>query len=140
VIPSDITRYGIWKRANPDGQVLSRDTGFFRNYNSIPYGGDLENIKPFFPVANSDSRLDDNAYVIGIIVHGKARAYLFDAVKKMGEVIENFQGKTIVAKYVNEIDSVRIFERGAGGLTQLSSVPSFWFSWVAVYPDTELYK
>lgn len=141
VIPSDVTKYSIWKKSKPNGQVLSRDTGQFRSYDSLPYGGDLTNIKPIFPFSNKDDRLDENAYIIGIVIESQAKAYQFDAVKRAGSLEEEFAGKTLIIEYVKQVDGVRVFEKKPdGSREQLRSIPSFWFSWAAVYPDTKLYK
>jgi hypothetical protein len=39
VLPSRILSWGGFRRAHPDGQVLSRDTGVRRDYGSNPYAG-----------------------------------------------------------------------------------------------------
>ncbi|MGH2963633.1 MAG: DUF3179 domain-containing protein, partial [Solirubrobacterales bacterium] len=39
VLPSQILSWGELRRLHPDARVLSRDTGFDREYGSSPYGG-----------------------------------------------------------------------------------------------------
>jgi len=141
VIPSDITKFGLWSNEHPTGESLSRDTGRFSTYKSIPYGGDLTNIKPFFPLSNEDDRLPETAFVLGIVLDGQAKAYLFDAVKNAGKIEDSFAGHSIVASYSADTDAVRIFEKLEDGtLERLPSIPVFWFSWAATHPETELLK
>jgi hypothetical protein len=52
-----------------------------------------------------------------------------------------FQGRTIVAKYEKDVDAVRLFEKKSDGtLERINPFGSFWFSWVAAHPNTELLK
>lgn len=141
-IRSDITKFGLWKNANPSGEVLSRKTGRpFASYERIPYGGDLTDIKPFFPVSNRDARLPETAYILGILIDGKAKAYHFDAVKSAGTVFDTFAGRTLRVEYNASLDTVDLFEvKDNGEETELTAIPAFWFSWAATYPNTELFK
>ena len=61
--------------------------------------------------------------------------------KEKEEIVDEFQGKTIVVRYEKDLDVVRIFERMPDGtLERINPFGNFWFSWVAAHPDTELYK
>lgn len=146
-LPSDITRFGEFKKQHPEGSVLSRETGATRFYGHDPYGDYYTTPGTYFPVSKKDDRLSDKDFVLGIVVNGKAKAYLPEAVKKVGEVTDQFAGKTIVAKYEKEIDAVRLFsaegESSSGGekkLERINPFGAFWFSWVAAHPDTDLLK
>jgi hypothetical protein len=141
ILPSDVVRYSNWKRAHPDGEVLSRETGAFRFYGQDPYGDYYTSDRLIFSVQASDERLELKDYVLGIVVNGNAKAYYPPSVKRDGEVVDNFQGKQIVAQYDEDLDVVHLFERDASGQqVRIHPFPSFWFSWVAAHPDTELYK
>ncbi|MCH8748240.1 DUF3179 domain-containing protein [Patescibacteria group bacterium] len=142
VIPSDVTKFGLWRAQHQAGQVLSRKTGrLSSSYDRIPYGGDLTNIPPIFPVSNTDARLGDNDYILGIVIDGKAKAYLFEAVKKAGQVEDTVAGQKLLVEYLAENEAVRISAINADGSKErLGALPSFWFSWVAVHPKTDLYK
>ncbi|MBL7045011.1 MAG: DUF3179 domain-containing protein, partial [Parcubacteria group bacterium] len=39
VLPADTVQYGAWKKAHPNTEILSRETGAIRNYGRDPYGG-----------------------------------------------------------------------------------------------------
>ncbi len=141
VLPSDQIRFGDWRKLYPNGDVLSRDTGATKFYGQDPYGDYYTAPGTFFPVDKKDGRLNEKEFILGIVVNGKAKAYWPEAIKTAGEVKDSFQGKTIVAQYQKDIDAVRLFEKkGDGELLRVNPFGSFWFSWVAAHPDTELLK
>lgn len=141
VLPSDMMRYGDFKKINPDGTVLSRDTGVTKFYGQDPYGDYYTTPGTYFPVDKKDDRLGDKDFVLGIVVNGKAKAYWPEAIKKAGEVEDRFEGKTIIARYEKDINAVRLFEKKTdGAVERVNPFSAFWFSWVAAHPDTELLK
>lgn len=142
VIPSDQMLYGNWKKAFPQGEVLSRDTGAIRFYGSNPYGD-------YFSVTNlslslvkpTDTRLPNDALVFGIVVGKKAKAYYVEAIKKKGEVKDSLAGETFVLRYDRKLDVVRVYKKlPDGNEKRVNPFSAFWFAWAAVHPQTELYK
>lgn len=141
ILPSDQIRFGDWKRLRPEGEVLSRDTGTTRFYGQDPYGDYYTSPGTYFPVSKKDDRLSDKDFVLGIVVNNKTKAYFPPAIKTKGEVIDEFQGKTIIGRYEKELDVVRLFEKKADGtFERINPFGAFWFSWVAAHPETELFK
>lgn len=141
VLPSDMIRYGDFKKINPDGAVLSRDTGATRFYGQDPYGDYYTTPGTYFPVGKKDDRLSDKDFILGIVINGVAKAYWPEAIKRAGEVEDRFEGKTIVVRYEKEIDAVRLYEKKADGVVErINPFSAFWFSWVAAHPETELFK
>lgn len=141
VLESDIVRFGDWKKLHPDGEVLSRDTGAIRVYGRDPYGDYYKTPGIYFPVGAKDDRLEEKDFILGIVINEKAKAYYPPAIKEKGQIEDTFQGKTIVARYEADLDVVRLFEKkNDGTLERINPFASFWFSWFAAHPDTELYK
>src|SRR3989338_4957258 len=141
ILPSDQIRFGDWKRLRPEGEVLSRDTGTTRFYGQDPYGDYYTSPGTYFPVSKKDDRLSDKDFVLGIVVNNKTKAYFPPAIKTKGEVIDEFQGKTIIGRHEKELDVVRLFEKKADGtFERINPFGAFWFSWVAAHPETELFK
>jgi hypothetical protein len=141
LIPSDLMKYAEWKKLNPNGTVLSQDTGISRDYERDPYGDYYTTPGTFFPVNNTDDRLEDKAFVLGIEINGQTKAYVPEAVKQAGRIEEEFAGTTVVAEHDSERDVVRIYEKLSDGTEQrIDPFPGFWFSWVSVHPETELYN
>ena len=142
IIESNQMRFGEWREAFPNGEVLSRDTGSIRPYGTDPYGDYYTNNREvYFPVEGRSSALENKDFVLGVEIDGKAKAYYPPAIAKKGEIEDEFNGVTIVARHDRELDVVKLFTKNADGSeTPLNPVPSFWFAWVGAYPDTELYK
>lgn len=115
VLASDRMLFGEWKQAHPDGEVLSRDTGAERFYGQDPYGDYYTSSEMFFPVNKDDDRMQKKDFVLGIVIDGKAKAYWTEAIKQKGEIEDTFAGKTIVARYERDIDTVRVFEKKQDG-------------------------
>ncbi|MCH8837418.1 MAG: DUF3179 domain-containing protein [Candidatus Marinimicrobia bacterium] len=141
VLPSDQMRYGTWKKFHPDGEVLSRDTGAFRTYGSSPYGDYFSVTNLSLSLVNpTDTRLPNDAFVFGIVINEKAKAYYTEAVKEKGTVEDTFEDTNIVLRYNKELEIVRMFKKLPDGQEErINPFSSFWFSWTAAHPDTELY-
>lgn len=142
VLPSDQVLYGNWKKAFPSGKVLSRDTGSVRFYGQSPYGDYFSVTNLSLSLVNpKDTRLPHEAFVFGIVINDKAKAYHTDAVKRAGEVRDVFEGTEIVLRHEKELDVVRMYKKLPDGSEErINPVSGFWFSWTAAHPDTELYK
>ncbi len=67
-IPARLLSWNDWLEANPDGEVLSIETGFDRDYGANPYGG-YDSGTPFLFSGDVDPRLPGTAHVLGI-THG----------------------------------------------------------------------
>jgi len=136
IIPSDSVTYGGWKKQNPDTKVLSRDTGATRIYGNDPYGDYYTSELVSFGASFRDERIHPKAFVFGIEVNGLFKAYDRDALEK-GTTVDTFAGETITIEKDN-IGAARFFIGEGTAKKPLDFVGGFWFSWIAVHPDTEL--
>lgn len=134
VVPSDVVRFGAWHVAHPETEVLSRDTGTVRSYGTDPYEGYYESREVSYGADFDDERLHPKAYVLGIELDGSHKAYEVGALPE-GTTIDVFAGETITVTK-NEIGEVRFSVEGR----PLPAVGGFWFSWLAVHPDSEVYN
>jgi len=134
ILPSDTILYGDWKKENPETKVLSRETGAARSYGQDPYGDYYTSESVSFGAFFNDSRLHPKAFVLGIEVDGKFKAYDKEALPE-GVMTDNFAGLEI------RIEKSAIGEvRMSIGQKALPYIGGFWFSWLAVHPETELFK
>lgn len=141
VLASDVLRFGEWRKAHPEGFVLSRQTGAARFYGSDPYGDYYTSPGTYFPVKHQDSRLGQKELVLGLVEGDQSKAYWPPAVKKAGQIEDRFAGQTIVTRYEPELDVVRLFKKGDDGrLERANPFVAYWFSWVAAHPQTDLFK
>ena len=167
-IPLDTVRWKDWKKIHPDTQVLSRNTGFIRNYDRNPYAGIQNSDRIGFGVTFKDKRLRPKVIVYGVEYEGNAKAYAEDDVKKDKVINDVVAGIPIVVVWYDDLNTVKIFERTLDGETltfeldngkivdnkgnewtvpdmieKLEIVDTFghfWFAWAAFYPQTDLYN
>lgn len=140
ILPYDITSFGKWGAVHSEGQVLSRDTGARKFYGHDPYGSYYTDPQLYFPVGNRDERLPSKEFVLGVIINEQAKAYSVDAVREAGIVRDEFAGVQLSLEYDADLDSVRIFrEKENGSKEQVNPFSTFWFTWAAVYPETDVF-
>ncbi|MFQ5875457.1 MAG: DUF3179 domain-containing protein, partial [Dehalococcoidia bacterium] len=77
-LPASIVSWKAFRTSFPGGQVLSRDTGFARDYGRNPYTGyDDVNKPPFLFVGPEDDRLRPVDRVVTVSIGDEAAAYPF---------------------------------------------------------------
>lgn len=131
------TTWREWKSLHPDTQVLSRHTGYHRNYARNPYAGYESTSLLYFNVSNMDSRLHPKAWVAGITLNNQARAWPLEAVKDKGTIRETWQGVPLVIHYSKAGNRIIIKQSASG--QELISTRLYWFAWAAFHPESELY-
>jgi hypothetical protein len=118
VLPASMVSWEDWRGAHPDGQVLSRDTGFSRPYGENPYVGyDGEGNSPFLFRGSVDRRLPAMERVLAVELGGEARAYPFSALAKGAPTAVNdtVGGEDVVVFFDKGTSSALDTERIAGG-------------------------
>ena len=99
-LPVVETSWATWKTMYPKTKLLTRDTGFSRDYDDYPYGDYLETERLIFPVNNSnDFRLWKKTRVLGINVGESSKVYPINVFSSAVEVINDTTGdmQTVVA-------------------------------------------
>jgi len=103
ILPSLIISVEEFFNRYPDGEILSKQTGFTQNekrYGTNPYKNyDDKNAKPyerFFDSDKIDKRLPPMERIIDIEDDGKYKVYTFTDMKKKGVINDTFKSKKIV--------------------------------------------
>lgn len=78
-VPIDVTTWGQWKQLNPNTRVLSRQTGFNRDYSDDPYGNYYFTSGLYFPVSHLDQRLPQKTVVLGLTLGEVSKAYVLNS-------------------------------------------------------------
>ena len=87
IFPVATVPWGVWRAAHPDGLVLSRDTGFDRNYGSNPYPGDDDITgEPFLFEGEVDGRFTAMTRVAGVEREADALAVPLVLLREQGVV------------------------------------------------------
>ena len=132
------TTWGEWRGEHPNTQVLSTDTGHFRNYSRDPYADYAQSSEVFFPVSRRNNRYHTKEWVLGITIKGKAKAYAFSELAKQPTTFaDSINGQKIEVHYNDESKTAFITDTEG---SPLPSITGFWFAWYAFYPDTVVYS
>ncbi|MGH1462217.1 MAG: DUF3179 domain-containing protein [Neptuniibacter sp.] len=138
-LPMSQLTWAEWKQRYPTGQVLSRDTGFLRDYSRSPYGDYNQSLVLYFPVEFLSQRYHPKERVLGVEVAGKYRAYPFSELAKSGggELSEIFNGRELRIKYNSESRTGEVIDEKNSQLWP--TVNAFWFAWFTFHSDTSVF-
>ncbi len=118
--------WSTWNRASeafPSAQVLSRTTGFRRQYGRDPYGG-YSNPESYYhaqtishPVRNVDNRLPPKERIVGIERDELRYALAYGDVERAGVVNFAMGVVPMVAIWDRQLQTIRVYERLLAGKT-----------------------
>ena len=114
-LPAPIVSWQDYMTHQPDGLVLSKDTGFSRDYGRNPYVGyDRVDNPPFLFTGDLDGRLQPKERVAAITVDGVDAAFPFSILAEEGAV--NY--------LVNGVDVAVFFKSGTSSALDGASIGS----------------
>lgn len=128
LLPLQVITFKEARAKYPNLNVLSRETGYRRNYENPPYAGYEESDGLIFPVSVDDKRFFSKEPFYVIPFNGKSVAFPYRRLKE-GESEFNVDGKTIT---INRNEDEIFVESGG------ESFPGyfeFWFSWAIHHQD-----
>jgi hypothetical protein len=150
-IPARIVSWEEFQREHPEGLVLSRDTGFTRDYGLNPYSGyDRIDSSPLFATRNADDdRLPPKERVVYVEVAESAYAVPFSSLATKRTIAIETQRGTVVVRWRSGVASaldngVIALGRDVGASSVLlegEPIPfhePFWFAVAAFRPDIEI--
>ena len=115
-LPASIIGWGEFKSNFPEGQVLSRETGFQRDYGRNPYAGyDNINNSPFlFRGPETPGVLPAMARVLTVDLNSDAVAYPYEVLQEQGAINDTLAESEIVIFWqpgtASALDASRIAE------------------------------
>jgi len=139
-LPLIHTTWSDWKRQHPSTRVLSRNTGYTRNYDRDPYNGYQNSRSIYFPVLNkAPSRYHPKERVLGLTLGDSHKAYPYIELNKNNNnrFTDSFNGKTFIIHWNKEEQSGHV-TNSEGEI--VPTVQAFWFAWYAFHPDTKLFS
>jgi hypothetical protein len=100
MLPATIIAWDEFRQRFPDGQVLSRETGYSRTYGSNPYVGyDEIDQPPFLYDGPLDGRLPPKERVVTVSRGGEDVAYPFSVLAEQHLIADSVGGQPIVIFY-----------------------------------------
>ncbi|MBI4091830.1 MAG: DUF3179 domain-containing protein [Candidatus Levybacteria bacterium] len=131
------TTWGEWRKEYPETEVLSRDTGYSRDYNAYPYGTYEQDDELYFGVENLDKKLQIKTVVYGIEVNGASKAYPENVFDKNSVISDTVGGVPLRLEKTSE---GKILVTNLATQEEIIPIRLFWFAWASFHPDTELYQ
>lgn len=114
---STVMTWGDWKDANPNGEVLSTETGFVRDYRRHPYGNYDKAANMFFPVNKTDSRLPVKDLVYDLdseTGHVGATGKFLSFAKEPNYSLAGGMNDVPVTAFVDTNNAVHVYSRLVG--------------------------
>jgi len=135
-LPVSHTTWRAWLGKHPDTTVLSRNTGYRRDYGRNPYAVYELTSRLYFDVSHKDDRLQPKAWVIGLKLGRAARAWAVTDIRQHGEIRDHLREKNLLLRYRHE--TVEISDTDTG--EALHGTVLYWFAWAAFHPETSLFE
>ncbi len=134
LLPIKHSAWQTWKTRHPNTDVLSRHTGFRRDYSRNPYAGYESVSGTYFPVYHHDERLPAKTWVIGLSMGNHHLAWKLDDLKKSGSHQLTWQQHRLAITVHGEGIQIRDVEsKKILPVTRL-----YWFAWIAFHPDSDI--
>ena len=131
------TTWSAWQKRHPQTLVLSRQTGFTRDYSRDPYQHYALTDRILFPTARQDNRLAPKEWILGVEVKGQFKAYPFSVLEEMGQAFsDSFHARDFVVCWDSQARSAKIVDQHGDPLPTLTA---YWFAWYAFHPDTTIF-
>jgi len=130
---------GTWRKLHPETLILSKETGFNRNYQGKAYGNYDQENSTYFPVSHNDNTFHKKEWIIGVEINGVYKAYPVKRLSKLSEreLHDEMGGTNFTLTWDANGQNVRI--KTASG-EEIVGLQMFWFAWAAFHPDTEVYE
>jgi hypothetical protein len=136
-IPMSTVTWGDWKEIHNESQVLSRDTGFTRDYARYPYGTYEEDGEIYFGIQNSDDRLPVKEPGFGFTIEDNYKFYREKDIKSLGIINDTIGEFDVTVRYNSGV--VTLIKDNQES-KEIIPIRTFWFAFAAFHPDTEIYK
>ena len=124
ILPSFVVSWLDFKAAFPEGEVLSRDTGYARAYGFTPYEGyDDSTYDPFLFYGELDRRLPSKERVAAVTIGDVDIAFPFTKLRKQKVINHSVNGQELVVFFkpqtvspLNRTSIIDSLPRGAAGV------------------------
>ena len=136
VVPYIFSTWKEWRENNPDTLVLSKNTGYSRDYSRDPYNSYYSSKNIMFPVNKKSDKFHPKEKVLVVINGDISKAYPFKALSKK-EIINDTIGneKITIKSNGNNYFEVR---NGNGELKEY--LIAYWFAWYTFKPETLVFE
>lgn len=140
-VAMETLRWREWRETHPAAEVLSRETGYLRDYSTYPYGTYEQDRSVYFPVEGEvDETIHPKTVVYGVVINDEARAYTQAALEREtaddGVLTDTLGGARLRLSY----SKGEVVVENLGTKTEVVPARMFWFAWKAFYAESTLYQ
>lgn len=126
ILPSQLISFKQFRDSNPDGKVLTKETGYIRSYGQNPYTGyDDINNSPFLLKAKVSDKLPPMEKVIGVRTATDVKGYAYRKTAKVNVLHDTIGNDAIVIFHLkgmaSALDNRIIFQSRDDGATGVFS-------------------
>ena len=136
-IPAKRMSWKRWLTRHPDTKILSKNTGYHRDYDSDPYEGYYRALGIMFPVGHVRTDLSAKEMVLGIEISGAAMAYPLSLLERKSGALKDEIGN-IPVQIILSADG-QVSEVLDHQSRPIPVIFAYWFAWQAFHPDTGVY-
>jgi hypothetical protein len=116
LLESLFTRWETWRRLYPGTKVLTTGSAQFFGSLRDPYESYYRSADTgILPTRRSDKRIYPKEFVLGLAIHGKARAYPFSVLSRLLVVNDVFEAIPLLVTFEKESATVMAFTRRVKG-------------------------
>ena len=122
-------------------KILSKETGFNRNYGNDPYGSYYQSDYLLFPPKNQikNTRIHPKEIVLGIKINNKYKAYLEkDILKSKTKIIEDTFENTKIKIQISQNNEITFTNLNNNEI--IVKERNMFFSWYAFHPETQIFE
>jgi hypothetical protein len=116
-VPARLLSWADWRRAHPDGLVLSTETGYRRDYGTNPYTGYEDDERPFLFTGEPDPRLPSMEHVLGVAGPGTI-AFPYSELERLSS-----EGVAVVHRTVRGERLVVFWKAGTVSALDAAQIP-----------------
>jgi hypothetical protein len=131
--PIEVTTWKAWKTKHPTTKVLTRNTGYSRDYDKTPYPGYEDSLRVWFPVAAKSNQFPSKKIIYGIEVNKEYAAIIKENIKDQKTI--QLGGKTITITKDKVTNTLQAKDQNN---QPVKAFDVFWFAWYAYHPDTRV--
>jgi hypothetical protein len=113
LVPSDELTFALWRREQPQGQVLKPDAPYQAEYD--PKDWESHVAKTRTVVDTTKSGIGPHQLMIGVTVDGRSKAYPIEAILAAKLIQDRIDGSPVVILVGPDGASIRAFENNAAG-------------------------
>ncbi len=135
-VPAEVMSWNTWKQLHPDGKVLSRDTGFVRDYTRDPYQSYKTGSFVWYPTSTTSTLLPMKTLVYIVTIGDARKLYVADDVKQLEHIDDTVGDVAFRLSYDKSTD--RVYTESDSDRT-IWLDKGYWFAFISTFPTIEIY-